>query len=79
MGQKNHQKVAKIAKWQKTPIGPQCHVAKPIFLYILNTSDYASPGFATWRIGGFGVFCHFGDFLPIWRFWQLFGDFFGSF
>ena len=21
-------------------------------------------------------FCHFGDFLPIWRFWQLFGNFF---
>ena len=32
------------------------------------TSDYASLGFATWRIGGFGVFailatfCQFGDF-----------------
>ena len=33
---------------------------------IFKTSDYASPGFTTWRIGGFGGFCHFGDFLPIW-------------
>ena len=36
-------------------------------LKIFVTSDYASPGFATWRIGGFGVFCHFGDFFgPFW-------------
>ena len=44
------------------------------FIYLLVTTlRPASPGFATWRIGGFG------DFLPIWRFWQLFGDFFGPF
>ena len=43
------------------------------------TSDYASSGFATWRRGPIGVFCHFGNFLAIWRFWQLFGNFFGPF
>ena len=51
---------------------------KNIFI-LVTTLRPASPGFATWRRGPIGVFCHFGDFLPIWRFWQLFGDFFGSF
>ena len=46
---------------------------------LVTTLRPASPGSATWRIGGFGVFCHFGVFLPIWQFWQLFGDFLGSF
>ena len=35
---------------------------------LVTTLRPASPGFATWRIGGFGIFCHFGDFCQ-------FGDF----
>ena len=34
-------------------------------LFLTITSDYASPGFDTWHIGGFGIFCHFGNFLVI--------------
>ena len=30
--------------------------------FLQITSDYASPGFVTWRIGGLATFCQFGDF-----------------
>ena len=50
-----------------------------VFKTLVTTLRPASPGFATWHIGGFGVFYHFGDFLPIWQFWQLFWHFFGPF
>ena len=53
------------------------HFLKKIIHILISklviTSDYASPGFATWRIGGFGYF------FPIWRFRQLFGDFLAHF
>ena len=51
-------------------------------LYLMLCSDYASPGFAIFHYMAPGTdwrFFHFGDFLPIWRFWQLFGDFFAHF
>ncbi len=32
------------------------------YILLVATLRPASPGFATWRWGGFGVFCHFGDF-----------------
>ena len=35
----------------------------------------ALPGLTTWHRGPIGIFCHFGEVLPIWRFWQLFGRF----
>ena len=35
---------------------------KYIYYLLVTTLRPASPGFATWRIGGFGDFCHFGDF-----------------
>ena len=41
-----------------------------------KTSDYASPGFV-----GLRYMAPWTDwrFLPFWRFWQLFGNFFGPF
>ena len=32
------------------------------YVLLVTTLCLASPGFATWRIGGFGNFCHFGYF-----------------
>ena len=90
MSQKNCQKVAKLAKSRQNGkkrqsgasacgAGPKGPELVGIYIILVTTLRPASPGYATWLFGGFGVFCHFGNFLPIWRFWQLFGDFLAHF
>ena len=40
-----------------------------------TTSDYASPGFATWRQGLIGICCHFGVFFAFFPLFLIFGQF----
>ena len=58
------------SKYQATHIGAEFSGSPLKSLSLLVTTlCLASPGFATWRIGGFAVFCHFGNFLAI--FWPI--------
>ena len=49
------------------------------YTLLVTTLCPASTSFATWRHASIGVFCHFGDFWPIWKFWQHFCDFLAYF
>ena len=52
---------------------------KYIYTTQVTTLRPALPGFATCHWGPIGVFCHFDDFLPIWRFWRLLAIFLAHF
>ena len=50
--------------WAEMSFGPKCESAVKLIMLLVTTHE-----------DRLVTFCHFGDFLPLWRFWWLFFQF----